>query len=407
MGLAPYGKPKYVNEIKDNLLDLKEDGSFRLNMIYFDFASGLQMTNKKFHNLFNGNPRQPEDQITQKEMDIAKSIQVVLEEIVLKIIKNISIEFNYDNLCLAGGVALNCVLNGKIIKQNSFKNVWIQPAAGDAGGSLGAALLAWHEYLDKERVIEKSDKMKNAFLGKQFCNEEISHILDDVGAYFEKLSYEEIYKKIAYEMKNGKVVGWFQGKMEFGPRALGNRSIIGSPLIKDMQKRMNLQIKNRESFRPFAPVIKLDKLSEWFDLKIESPYMMIVTDVIKEKRISTHQMSEKTYGLNRVAEIRSKIPAVTHIDYSARIQTVTMEQNSKLYMLISQFEEITECPIIINTSFNIRGEPIVSSPLQAYECFMKTGIDFLVIENFIIDKRKQDKTKVIFYQNQYDDINLD
>ncbi len=406
MGLAPYGNATYVNDIKNNLIDIKDDGSFRLDMSYFDFATGLKMTSKKFDNLFGGKPRKPETEITQKEMDLAKSIQVVLEEIVLKILDKLYEEFEINNLCLAGGVALNCVLNGKIVNKGKFKNIWIQPAAGDAGGSLGASLLAWYEYLGKKREISNKDKMKYSYLGNKYSNEEIKNYLDLVGANYRELTEKEIFKRVALEIKNDSVVGWFQGRMEFGPRALGNRSIIGSPLNKDMQHLMNIKIKNRESFRPFAPVIKYEKLTDWFKLNIESPYMLIVSEVTDEKKVNIIN-NKNISGFKKLSIKISKIPAVTHVDYSARIQTVTKDQNYKLHSLLSHFEEITDCPILVNTSFNVRGEPIVCNPKEAYECFMKTGMNILVLENIFLDKLWQNSSKIESFKKDYSNINPD
>ena len=394
MGLAPYGEAKYVDVIFDNLLDLKEDGTFRLDMRYFNYATGLTMTNKKFHQLFGGPPRQPESEITQKEMDIAASIQKVTEEIILRLANTVHKELNTDYLCLAGGVALNCVANGRLLREGPFKDIWIQPAAGDAGGALGAALSIWHSYLEKPRKINgTNDSMQGAYLGGSFSNEAIKHHLDNAGVKYAQLDDDELMPKLARQLADGKVIGWFSGRMEFGPRALGGRSIIGDPRSSKMQSLMNLKIKYRESFRPFAPAIKAESVSEWFDIDRESPYMLLVAPVKENKRCGMTEEQKQLFGIDKLNIQRSEIPAVTHVDYSARIQTIHKETNPRFYNLINHFEAITGCPILINTSFNVRGEPIVYSPEDAYRCFMRTEMDYLVMQNILLDKAEQPKQK--------------
>ncbi|MCH8080247.1 MAG: carbamoyltransferase [Proteobacteria bacterium] len=394
MGLAPYGEAKYVDVIFDNLLDLKEDGTFRLDMRYFNYATGLTMTNKKFHQLFGGPPRHPESEITQKEMDIAASIQKVTEEIILRLANTVHKELNTDYLCLAGGVALNCVANGRLLREGPFKDIWIQPAAGDAGGALGAALSIWHSYLEKPRKINgTNDSMQGAYLGGSFSNEAIKHHLDNAGVKYAQLDDDELMPKLARQLADGKVIGWFSGRMEFGPRALGGRSIIGDPRSSKMQSLMNLKIKYRESFRPFAPAIKAESVSEWFDIDRESPYMLLVAPVKENKRCGMTEEQKQLFGIDKLNIQRSEIPAVTHVDYSARIQTIHKETNPRFYNLINHFEAITGCPILINTSFNVRGEPIVYSPEDAYRCFMRTEMDYLVMQNILLDKAEQPKQK--------------
>jgi len=390
MGLAPYGEPKYVDLIKENLIDVKEDGTFKLNMKYFNYATGLKMTSKKFDQIFGNLQRKPEMKIAQAHMDLARSIQLVTEEIVLKIVKNIYKEFKTENLCLAGGVALNCVSNGRLLREGPFKNIWVQPAAGDAGGSLGAALILWYEYLKNSRNVDKNnDKMQGSYLGCSYNNDEIKNSLDSLGGYYELIEEDKIFDLVASKIQKNNVVGWFSGKMEFGPRALGNRSILGNPMDVDMQKKMNLRIKYRESFRPFAPAIKLDKVSEWFDIAEESPYMLFVSQVTKEKLLDISETNKEFSGLERLKIARSLIPAVTHVDCSARIQTVSKTTNQRFYSLLDSFEKISDCPILINTSFNVRGEPIVCSIEDAYRCFMRTEMDYLVIENYLLSKKRQ------------------
>ena len=392
MGLAPYGEPKFKNKILDNLIDLKADGTFRLNMKYFNYATGLTMTNENFIRLFNQPPRNPDkDLLTQFHMNIASSIQSVTEEIVLRLAKSIAKEDDSKNLCMAGGVALNCVANGKIIKENIFKNVWIQPAAGDAGGALGAALALWHKELGKERDSDHVDKMKGSYLGPSFNDIEIENSLTKLKAVYKKLPENELLNIVAEELSKEKTVGWFQGRMEFGPRALGARSIIADPRSEKMQKNLNLKVKFRESFRPFAPSIIEEDLSSWFDLKTNSPYMLLVANVNDSIKKKMSEEEKKLFGIDKLNVRRSKIPAVTHVDYSARIQTVHKNTNPKYYKLIENFKKITNCPVLVNTSFNIRGEPIVCSIEDAYGCFMGTNLDILICENFILYKDQQNK----------------
>jgi carbamoyltransferase len=389
MGLAPYGEPVYVDLILDNLLDLKEDGTFRLNMEYFGYATGLTMTNKRFAKLFGQPAREPEAELTQREMDIARSIQVVTEEIVLRLAKTVHQETGLDNLCLAGGVALNCVANGRLLREGPFKSIWIQPAAGDAGGAIGAALSAYHEYEGQPRQVQAGDAMKGAYLGPAYDAQAIREYLDSVGAVYQELNDESLFSAVAEQLEQEKVIGWFAGRMEFGPRALGGRSIIGDARSKKMQSVMNLKIKYRESFRPFAPLIKHDKVSEWFDHEGPSPYMLIVAPVKESKRTLMSDEQAKLFGIDKLNVPRSEIPAVTHVDYSARLQTVHPETNPRFYNLLDAFEQKTGCPLLVNTSFNVRGEPIVNTPEDAYRCFMRTEMDFLVLENFLIDKTQQ------------------
>ncbi len=403
MGLAPYGKPKYKDLILKNLVDFKQDGSFRLNMKYFNYATGLTMTNDKFEDLFGQKPRDPKELLTQFHMDIASSIQAVIEEIVLKIVIAIQNETKIKNLCLAGGVALNCVANGKILKNKIFDNIWIQPASGDAGGSLGAALAFWHKELSQPRKIDsQKDNMKGSYLGPSFKEKEIEKSLENLGAKYLKCSDDELSDKIADELNNEKIVGWFQGRMEFGPRALGCRSIIADPRSEKMQKNLNLKIKFRESFRPFAPSILREDVDKWFELDCDSPYMLLVANVKKEIQISETNESKKLFGIERLNLKRSTIPAVTHVDYSARIQTVHKETNPKYYNLIKKFKDKTGCPILVNTSFNIRGEPIVCTIEDAFRCFMGTDLDILVCENFILLKNEQDKNLLNNYKEKID-----
>ncbi len=390
MGLAPYGKPVYKNLIFDNLMDIKNDGSFRLNMKYFNYATGLTMTNKNFSELFRNPVRKQDSKINQFHMDVASSIQYVTEEIVLKICHFIKKEFKQKNLCLAGGVALNCVANGKIYKEKIFENIWVQPAAGDAGGSLGAALAYWYNEKNNERVSdEKSDKMNGSYLGPSFTNEQVEEKLKKINAKFKKLNNEKINSETVKALVDGKAVGWFQGRMEFGPRALGSRSIIADPRNDQMQKILNLKVKFRESFRPFAPAIIEDKVSEYFDFKNKSPYMLFVSPLNNNKRLPVNKEEEKKFGIEMLNVKRSVVPAITHVDYSARIQTVNENNNIKFYNLIKEFYEKTNCPILVNTSFNVRDEPIVCSIEDAYKCFLLTDIDVLVIENFYLLKEDQ------------------
>jgi carbamoyltransferase len=389
MGLAPYGEPKYVDQIFDNLLDLKPDGSFRLDMSYFNYATGLTMTNQKFSDLFGAPARTAESEITQREMDLARSIQVVTEEIVLKIARGIHKELKLDKLCLAGGVALNCVSNGRLLREGPFDEIWIQPASGDAGGAVGAALAIWYEYLGNPRQTQDHDSMQGSYLGPRPDNKTITDYLDSVGAGYRHVGDNELIPEVANIIAGGNVVGWFQGRMEFGPRALGGRSIIGDPRSIEMQSVMNLKIKYRESFRPFAPAVKADKVSEWFDFNTRSPYMLMVANVSKDKCLDMTEEQKQMFGIEKLNIPRSEIPAVTHVDYSARIQTVHEETNPRFYQLLDAFETITNCPVLVNTSFNVRGEPIVNSPEDAYRCFMRTEMDYLVMENVICFKQDQ------------------
>ena len=402
MGLAPYGKPIFKNLILDNLLDLKEDGSFKLNMKYFNYTTGLTMTNSNFSRLFGHAVRDPnKDLLSQFHMDIASSIQAVTEEIVIKMTKDISTKYKIKNLCLAGGVALNCVANGKIKKEKVFNKIWIQPAAGDAGGSLGAALAYWHHELDKPRADFK-DQMKGSYLGPKFGSDQIEKELKLLKAKYQKYDVKEVIFLTAKELANEKTIGWFQGRMEFGPRALGGRSILADPRSAKMQKQLNLKIKFRESFRPFAPSILREDLSEWFELDTDSPYMLIVSEVKKEKQIKMSEEDEKLFGIDKLNIKRSSIPAVTHVDYSARIQTVHKETNSRYYDLLKEFKKNTNCPVLVNTSFNVRGEPIVCSVTDAFNCFMGTNLDILVIEDFILFKEQQDKSLLKDYKNKFE-----
>jgi len=390
MGLAPYGRPRYVKLILDKLIDLKEDGSFKLNMEYFNFAAGLTMTNKKFNELINARPRKPESKLTQKYMDLAASIQKVTEEIMLRMARHVRKETGEKYLTLAGGVALNCVANGKILKEGIFEDIWIQPAAGDAGGALGAALFAWHDYLGNNRQTNgESDFQKGSYLGPEFSDDEIKNFLDELKIEYKKLKKEQITDITADLIADGNVVGWFQGRMEFGPRALGNRSILGDARSVEMQSKMNLKIKFRESFRPFAPSVLEEKVSDYFELDRPSPYMLLVADVRKERRIAPSKSSENLQGIEKINIPRSDIPAVTHVDYSARIQTVRQETNPLYYKLLSDFYRKHDCAVIVNTSFNVRGEPIVCTPREAYNCFMRTEMDYLLIGSFLLDKKDQ------------------
>ena len=402
MGLAPYGQPKYKDLIINELMELKEDGSFRLNMKYFSYATGLTMTNKKFSDLFGEPVRDPKkNKLTQFHMDVAASIQAVTEEIVLRITKSLSKDYNIKNLCLAGGVALNCVANGKILKEKFFENIWIQPAAGDAGGSLGAALAYWYHELKNPR--EKFvDQMKGAYLGPKLDEENINKKLKSLKANFKQKTPSEICQLVAQELANSKTVGWFQGRMEFGPRALGGRSILADPRSEKMQKELNLKIKFRESFRPFAPSILREDVNEWFELDYDSPYMLLVSEVKKDKQINMSEKDKNLFGIDKLNVKRSEIPAITHVDYSARIQTVHKETNPKYYDLIKEFKKITKCPVLVNTSFNVRGEPIVCSVEDAFNCFMGTNLDILVIEDFILFKNDQDKSLLKDYKNKFE-----
>lgn len=394
MGLAPYGEPRFVDMIRSELIDIKEDGTFRLNMDYFNFATGLTMTNKKFDALFDGPRREPESPLTQREMDLARSIQLVTEDIVLKLADTVHTETGLDNLCLAGGVALNCVANGRLTREGPFKNIWIQPAAGDAGGAVGAALSIWHQYLEQPRTTTNNkDSMQGSYLGPSYSKTEILDYLDTTGAVYECVEPSELPSKVAGLLASGKVAGWFQGRSEFGPRALGGRSIIGDPRNRDMQSTMNLKIKHRESFRPFAPSILSEFVSEYFEHECDSPYMLQVAEVQPQHRIEMTEQEQALFGIDKLNVPRSTIPAVTHVDYSARIQTVHKETNPRYHELLTAFYESTGCPIVVNTSFNVRGEPIVNTPEDAYRCFMRTEMDILVLENVVLLKDEQPEWK--------------
>ena len=391
MGLAPYGKPIYANKIRNEIIDIKEDGTFRLNMSFFKFHRGFRMTSQKFHKLFGSRPRDAEDELTQFHMDLASSIQEVTEEIVIKIASSLRKETGLTNICLAGGVALNCVANGKLLEKKIFNDIWIQPASGDAGSALGAAFIGWYEHLNKSRKVTKTDSMKGTYLGCNFSNEEIINYLKEINASFETYKDEDLFEKIALHLEEGKVIGWFNGPMEFGPRALGGRSIIGDPRNKEMQSVMNLKIKYRESFRPFAPSVLEEDVSSQFEMKNKSPYMLLVCSVKKELCTEMNAEQSKLFGIDKLNISRSTLPAITHVDYSARVQTVSKETNYRYYNLINAFKKLTNCPVVVNTSFNVRGEPIVCSPQDAYRCFMRTGIDILVLQNQLLYKQAQPK----------------
>jgi carbamoyltransferase len=391
MGLAPYGEPKYVNDILDNVIDLKEDGSFKLDMSYFNYCAGLTMTSNKFHKLFGGPPRQPESEVTQKEMDLARSVQEVTEEAMLRIGKHVASVTGQKKLTLAGGVALNCVANGKLLRQGIFDEIWIQPAAGDAGGALGAALFAWHKVEGGERKVDGvSDLQRGSYLGPDYSESSIEEYLAKKDVPYKKCdTEEELADHVASLIDNGKVIGWFQGAMEFGPRALGARSIIGDPRSTEMQSTMNLKIKFRESFRPFAPSVLQERVADYFEFEAESPYMLMVAPVREERRMAMSEEEKKLFGIEKLNVPRSDMPAITHVDYSARLQTVDGKSNPRYYQLIKKFEEKSGCPVIINTSFNVRGEPIVQQPEDAYRCFMRTHMDYLVLGSYILDKTEQ------------------
>ena len=402
MGLAPYGEPIYTNIIKDNLIDIKDDGSFNLDMSYFNYCTGLTMTNKKFNKLFNAEPRKQESKLEQKHMDIAASIQKIVEEILLKLAKDISKETRQRNLCLAGGVALNCVANGVLVKEKIFDNVWIQPAAGDAGGSIGAALAAYHMVMKKPRKHREKDSMQGSYLGPAFDDEQVVKVLKNLNANFAKLSYEDLINETAKYISSGKAVGWMQGRMEFGPRALGNRSILADPRSHTTQSQLNLKIKYRESFRPFAPSILAEDLSAWFELDCDSPYMLNVAKVKQEKQLNLLPQERGLKGLQKLKVPLTEIPAVTHVDYTSRVQTVHKSTNRKYYDLIKAFKDLTGCPILVNTSFNIRGEPIVCNAEDAFKCFMGTEMDILVIGNYILKKEDQISDLKEEYQERYE-----
>ena len=403
MGLAPFGKPVYEDLIRDNLIDIKEDGSFHLDQSYFNYATDFTMTNHKFDNLFGEKTRDPKhDKLNQFHMNIAASIQKVTEDVMVKLAKSLKKEFNIQNLCLAGGVALNCVANGKILKEKIFKNIWVQPAAGDAGGSLGAALALWYGEQNNPRVVNLKDDMQGSYLGPEFSNDEIKEQLDKVGAKYEFLSEQKLIDKAVKDLSHEEAIGWFQGRMEFGPRALGARSILADPRSESMQKNLNLKIKFRESFRPFAPSILKEDLTEWFDINTDSPYMLMVSSIKKDKTFKIDEDKKFLFGIDLLNLKRSRVPAVTHVDYSARIQTVHKETNEKYFNLLKRFKEKTNCPILVNTSFNVRGEPIVNTPLDSFNCFMGTGLDKLVIGNFYLDKKNQNTNLKKNYENEFE-----
>ena len=403
MGLAPYGKPIYKDKIVNNLIDVKKDGSFWLNQDYFNYATGLTMTNRKFNDLFGQKVRDAKkEKLTQFHMDIAASIQEVTEDIIIKLARSLKEEFKISNLCLAGGVALNCVANGKILKEKIFENIWIQPAAGDAGGSLGAALALWHLEQNNPRKINPNDDMQGSYLGPEYSQKEIENELDKIGAVYEIKNEPELLNQTAEDLSKGDAIGWFQGRMEFGPRALGARSILGDPRSELMQKNLNIKVKFRESFRPFAPSILREDLSEWFEISEDSPYMLFVANINPKKIIEMSEKQNKLFGIDKLNIKRSEIPAVTHVDYSARVQTVHKDTNPKYYNLLKKFKEKTNCPIVVNTSFNVRGEPIVNSPLDAFNCFMGTELDKLVIGNCYLDKDKQNQKLKFNYQDKFE-----
>jgi len=390
MGLAPYGEPKYLDLIYDHLMDLRDDGSFTLNQKYFNYLGGLTMTSPAFDELFGGPPRKPETRISQREMDLARSVQEACEEVVMRMARTAHERSGSKNLCLAGGVALNCVANGRVLREGPFENIWIQPAAGDAGGALGVAQLIWHRHLEKPRELNgKRDGMAGAYLGPSFTPDEISTRLDRFGAKYERLEREALLDQTAALIADANVIGWFNGRMEFGPRALGSRSIVGDPRSPEMQTKMNLKIKFRESFRPFAPSVLEHRAADYFDLDAESPYMLLVSPVREERRVAMTEEQEQLFGIDKLNIPRSDVPAITHVDYSARVQTVSRERSPDYFDLISKFEERTGCPLVVNTSFNVRGEPIVCTPEDAYVCFMRTDMDYLVVGPYLLDKREQ------------------
>jgi carbamoyltransferase len=403
MGLAPYGEPKYKDLILDKLVDLKSDGSFRLDQSYFNYATGLTMVNQKFADLFGEPIREPDtDKLTQFHMDIAASVQAVTEKIVLTMTRALAKEYNIPNLCMAGGVALNCVANGKILRDKAFENIWVQPASGDAGGALGGALAFWHTELNKPRTVNPNDSMKGSYLGSSYEQDFIEKELLECGAKFDSVAEDKMIEQTAQALSDGKAIGWFQGRMEFGPRSLGGRSILGDPRSEEMQKTLNLKVKYRESFRPFAPSVLREDVSDWFEADYDSPYMLLVDDVKKDKRIEMTQEEQSLFGIDKLNIKRSSIPAVTHVDYSARIQTVHKETNPKYHALISKFKENTGCSVVVNTSFNVRGEPIVCTPEDAFRCFMGTELDVLVVGNCVLRKENQDKDLIEDYKEKYD-----
>ena len=403
MGLAPYGEPKYSNLIKENLIDIKEDGSFALDLNFFNYCTGLTMTNEKFNILFGGVPRNPETEISQRDMDIAASIQKVTEEVLIKLVKGVAKTSGQKNLCLAGGVALNCVANGKLLREEIFEDIWVQPASGDAGGALGAALGAYHIMLNKKRKpSDKIDNMKGSFLGPEYSELKINETLEGCGAVFSNHSQDQIIELTAKDLADGKAVGWFSGRMEFGPRALGNRSILADPRSESMQKLLNLKVKYRESFRPFAPSILREDLSDWFEMDTDSPYMLLVANVVESQRKVITKEESVLSGVDKINYPRSTIPAVTHVDFSSRIQTVHKETNLTFYRLLEQFKKLTNFPVLVNTSFNVRGEPIVLTPEDAFRCFMGTELDVLVVGNAYMKKTEQPKSLYSNYRSQYE-----
>jgi carbamoyltransferase len=403
MGLAPYGEPKYADLILHKLMDVKDDGTFRLDQSYFDYCTGLTMTNRKFDALFGGPPRNPEvDRVTQRHMDLAASVQVATEEVVLRLTRSLARETGMKNLCLAGGVALNCVANGKVLRDRAFDHVWVQPVAGDAGGALGAALLAHHAHGGERRRGVMGDAMNGSYLGPAYRQDDIERRLTEAGARFTVLSDSELIKTTATALTEGKAAGWFQGRMEFGPRALGGRSILGDPRSPTMQKLLNLKVKYRESFRPFAPSVLREDLEDWFELDVDSPYMLMVANVAQKHRRAVSNTEHELFGIDKLNVMRSSIPAVTHVDYSARIQTVHQETNPRYHALISEFKKMTGCPIVVNTSFNVRGEPIACTPEDAFRCLMGTEIEALAIGNCYLDKAVQDPSKKLDYSNAFE-----
>lgn len=403
MGLAPYGEPRFANVIRDNLIDVKDDGSYRLNMDYFDYCTGLTMTNAKFDALFGGPPRKPEQLLTQREMDLTASVQKVLEDVLIQMTRSLAKEFGRTNLCLAGGVALNCVANGKILRDGAFKNIWIQPASGDAGGALGAALYASHGIGEAPRTIATSgDGMAGSYLGPEYTQDDIEQRLTAAGARFEVLSEKQVIDETATALADGKAVGWMQGRMEFGPRALGNRSILGDPRSPKMQSVLNLKVKYRESFRPFAPSVLREHVNDWFELDGDSPYMLLVADVQNKHRRNMSAEEQALFGIDKLNVPRSSIPAVTHVDYSARVQTVHKDTNPRYHALISAFNEKSGCPIVVNTSFNVRGEPLICSPEDAFRCFMGTEIELLVVGNCVLRKEDQDPKLKLNYETAFE-----
>ncbi len=402
MGLAPYGVPRFADLIKDTIIDIREDGTFHLDMSYFDYCTGLTMTNGRFDEVFGGPPREPESELTQREMDLAASVQVVTEEIIVKLARSIRAETGQKNLCLAGGVALNCVANGVLLREKIFDNIWIQPAAGDAGGALGAALGAWHIMFDKPRQPNTRDSMKGSYLGPEYKGAAVQHALTEAGASFAPQTEADLIEKTAQALASGQAVGWMQGRMEFGPRALGARSIIADPRSPAMQKQLNLKVKYRESFRPFAPSVLREHVSDWFEIDTDSPYMLLVAQVAKKRQAPMTQEQEQLFGIDKLNVSRSELPAITHVDYSARVQTVHADTNPRYHALLARFYELTGCPVLVNTSFNVRGEPIVCTPQDAFRCFMGTQLDVLVVDGCFVEKTAQDEALKENYEDMYE-----